>query len=75
MSGFIWLLAGLGGVVAWCMVVLSRRDRGRTTENVDGLMIEQQALLRARGMRGDVRAFTADVGRAGRRFGSPGHRN
>ncbi|WP_037680372.1 hypothetical protein [Streptomyces albus] len=72
MGGFIWLLAGLVGVAVWCTVVLLRRDRGRYTENVDGLMIEQQALLRARGMRGDVRAFTANVGRPGRKFGSHG---
>jgi hypothetical protein len=45
------------------MVVLSRRDRGRSTESVDGLLIEQQAAARAKGMRADVGAFVAGNGR------------
>jgi hypothetical protein len=63
MAAVVWLLAALGAAAAWCMVVLSRRDRGRSTENVDGLLIEQQAAARAKGMRADVGAFVAGNGR------------
>ncbi|MEU9575748.1 hypothetical protein [Streptomyces chilikensis] len=65
MSVVVWYLAGTGGAVAWCVVVLVRRDRGRSTENVDGLLVEQQATARARGMRAEVGAFRGHLGKGG----------
>ncbi|MBT2897359.1 MULTISPECIES: hypothetical protein [unclassified Streptomyces] len=57
MGALVALLAGLGGAIAWCAVVLVRRGRRGPTENADGLLIEQAARLRAQRMRTDGRAF------------------
>ncbi|MEU3703403.1 hypothetical protein AB0E82_14025 [Streptomyces anulatus] len=57
MGAFVALMAGLGGTAAWCAVVLVRRGRRGSTENADGLLIEQAARLRAQKMKNDGRAF------------------
>ncbi|MGQ4712827.1 hypothetical protein ACUN22_03995 [Streptomyces anulatus] len=57
MGAFVALMAGLGGAAAWCAVVLVRRGRRGSTENADGLLIEQAARLRAQQMKTDGRAF------------------
>lgn len=59
MGAFVALMAGLGGVAVWCTVVLVRRGRRGSTENADGLLIEQAARLRAQEMKTDGRAFRA----------------
>jgi hypothetical protein len=59
MGAFVALLAGLGGAAAWCAVVLLRRGRRGSTENADGLLIEQEGRLRAQQMRSEGRAFRA----------------
>ncbi|MFJ6609131.1 hypothetical protein ACIQPT_02540 [Streptomyces sp. NPDC091289] len=57
MGTIVALLAGIGGASAWCAVVLIRRGRRGSTENADGLLIEQEGRLRAQQMRSEGRAF------------------
>ncbi|OCC11921.1 hypothetical protein A3Q37_02112 [Streptomyces sp. PTY087I2] len=59
MGTFVVLLAGIGAVCAWCVVVLVRRGRRGATENADGLLIEQAARLRAQQSRSAGRDFRA----------------
>ncbi|GGS46995.1 MULTISPECIES: hypothetical protein [Streptomyces] len=59
MGTFVALLAGIGAVCAWCVVVLVRRGRRGATENADGLLIEQAARLRAQQSRSAGRDFRA----------------
>ncbi|MEU7327833.1 hypothetical protein [Streptomyces parvus] len=59
MGAFVALVAGIGGVSAWCAVVLIRRGRRGATENADGLLVEQTARLRAQQMRSEGRDFRA----------------
>lgn len=59
MGVLVALLLGVGGAAAWCAVVLIRRGRRRPTENVDGLLIEQEARLRAQQLRSNGRDFEA----------------
>ncbi|MFI7891413.1 hypothetical protein ACIFUY_09145 [Streptomyces sp. CACIS-1.16CA] len=59
MGAFVALVAGIGGVSAWCAVVLIRRGRRGATENADGLLVEQAARLRAQQMRSEGRDFRA----------------
>ncbi|MEW2060318.1 MULTISPECIES: hypothetical protein [unclassified Streptomyces] len=59
MGAYVALLAGIGGVSAWCAVVLVRRGRRGATENADGLLIEQAARLRAQQLRSEGRDFRA----------------
>lgn len=74
MGAFVTLLAGMGGVAAWCAVVLVLRGRRGSTENADGLLIEQEARLRAQQMRSEGRDFRAHPhGRQG--SGSGPHRS
>jgi hypothetical protein len=65
MGAVVRLLAALGGAAAWCVLVLSRRNRSGSTDSVDGLLIEQRAAARAKGTRADVTAFVAGNGRGG----------
>lgn len=73
MGAFVALLAGIGGAAAWCAVLLVRRGRRGSTENADGLLIEQAGRLRAQQMRSDGRAFR-DHPHGGRGSGSGPHR-
>ncbi|GGS29909.1 hypothetical protein F2B00_09605 [Streptomyces parvus] len=59
MGAFVALVAGIGGVSAWCAVVLIRRGRRGATENADGLLVEQAGRLRAQQMRSEGRDFRA----------------
>ncbi|MCQ1579881.1 hypothetical protein [Streptomyces parvus] len=59
MGACVALVAGIGGVSAWCAVVLIRRGRRGATENADGLLVEQAARLRAQQMRSEGRDFRA----------------
>ncbi|WP_426496930.1 hypothetical protein [Streptomyces sp. D54] len=59
MGAFVALMAGLGGAAVWCAVVLVRRGRRGSTENADGLLIEQAARLRAQQLKTAGRAFRA----------------
>ncbi|MEU3004827.1 hypothetical protein [Streptomyces sp. NPDC007020] len=59
MGAYVALLAGIGGVSAWCAVLLVRRGRRGATENADGLLIEQAARLRAQQLRSEGRDFRA----------------
>ncbi|MFC8656702.1 hypothetical protein ACFUCT_16140 [Streptomyces parvus] len=59
MGAFVALVAGIGGMSAWCAVVLIRRGRRGATENADGLLVEQAARLRAQQMRSEGRDFRA----------------
>ncbi|MFE7338458.1 hypothetical protein [Streptomyces griseus] len=59
MGALVALLAVLGGVAACCAVVLVRRGRRGPTENADGLLIEQEARLRAQQLRSNGRDYRA----------------
>ncbi|MEE1737166.1 hypothetical protein [Streptomyces sp. BE147] len=69
MGTYTWLLVGMGGLAGWCVFILARRNRGKSTENIEGLLIEQDATKRAQQIRNDVRAFNMNPG-SGRGFGS-----
>ncbi|RPK89957.1 MULTISPECIES: hypothetical protein [Streptomyces] len=74
MGAFVALTAGIGGAAVWCAVVLVRRGRRGSTENADGLLIEQEARLRAQQMRSQGRDFMAHP--HGRQGSGPGpHRH
>ncbi|MFE2979067.1 hypothetical protein [Streptomyces sp. NPDC059258] len=72
MGTFVALLAGIGGLSAWCAVVLIRRGQRGSTENADGLLIEQAARVRAQQLRSEGRDFRAHP--HGRRNPGPGPR-
>lgn len=74
MGAFVALMAGLAGAAVWCAVVLVRRGRHGSTENADGLLIEQAARLRAQQLRSDGRAYRDHPhGRLGPGSGRPRH--